>query len=153
MICSPPSAAIWPRLQEQIADGSVELATLIVGRTHNQCTLACLVCGQIFPGDGLVPVLGYGDFTHAILVLEEHQGVSDPAFRGKRYGLPKVRVALAPDDFEAGDGHARLLHLIDGTPCFDCMMLSLVADEHDALDVLIAPLVQKSVHVACGEET
>ena len=137
---------------EQIADGGVQLAALVVGRTDNQHTLTCLVCGEIFPRDCLVPVPGYGDLAHAILVLEVRQCPGDPAFRGKRDSVPKVRVALAPDDFESSDEHARPLHLKDGTPRFDCMMLSLVAEKDDALDTLIARPVQKSVHLTRGKE-
>jgi hypothetical protein len=60
---------------------------------------------------------------------------------------------LPPDDFESSDGHARLLHLIDGTPRFDCMMLSLVAEKDDGLDTSMARTVQKSVHLTCRKET
>ena len=137
---------------EQIWDGRVELAALVIGRADNQHSLTCLGCGKVFPRDCLVPVFGYSDPAHATLVLEQCQCVGDPAFRGKRDSQPKVRIALTTDDFEAGDGHACLLHLIDGTPCFACMMLTLVAEKDDAIDALIVRLVEKSVHLPRGKE-
>lgn len=86
-------------ISERFADSGVELAALVVGRAHDQHPLTCLVCGEIFLRDRLVPLLGCCDLAHAILVLEERQCVSDPAFRGKGDSLPKIRIALAPDDF------------------------------------------------------
>jgi hypothetical protein len=137
---------------EQISDGRVELATLVICRADNQHALTCLACGEILARDCLVPVFGYGDLAHSILTLEERQSVGDPAFGGECDSQPKVRVALAPDDFEAGDGHACLLHLIEGAPRFDCMMLPLVAEKDDAIDALIVRLVEKPVHLPRGKE-
>ena len=55
----------------------------------------------------------------------------------------------ARDDW---DRHSGFLHLIDWPPCLDRMVLALVADENDALDALLASLVEEPVDLPGGEQ-
>jgi hypothetical protein len=82
----------------------------------------------------------------------EYQRIGDSAFRGKRDNLTEVEVALAANDFEPSGRHARSQHLKDWTPRLDCVVLALVAEENDALDLLLTSGMKEPIHLACGEE-
>ncbi len=78
------------------------------------------------------------DLTNATLLLEKRDCLADISTRGKRDRFAQSRIKLAAYGLQSRDGHARLLHLLDGSASLDGVVLALVADEDDAPDLSLS---------------
>ena len=107
---------------------------------------------DIFSGYLLAALFDVGDFADIAATLKNRKRLRDFAFGSMHHRFAELGIALAADGIEPGDQHSGLLHLIDGPPRFDRMMLALVADEDDPLYALLACFVEKPVNLPRGEQ-
>ncbi len=93
-----------------------------------------------------------GNFADIAAVLKNRERLRYFAFGGVHHRFAELGIALAADGIEPGDQHSVLLHLIDGPPGFDRMMLALVAHKDDPRDALLTGLVEKPVNLPGREQ-
>jgi hypothetical protein len=116
------------------ANGPVEFAPLLVGRTDDQNAFAGFMGSGVFTGDLLSALVDVGDLADIATALNYRERFADFSPGRARHRLAKLGIALTANGVKVCDHHSGLLHLEDRPAGFDGVMLALVADEDDALN-------------------
>ena len=147
-----PAVATWPRAISSARIALFSFAPFFVRRADDQHALARLMGGRVLARDLFPALFGVGDFADVAAAFKDRSDSAISPLAASVDGFAEFQVALAADGVQPGNGHSRLLHLIDGPSRFDRMMLALVADEDDPLDAFLACLVEEPVDLPGREQ-
>ena len=139
-------------LLQELANGGIELAALVVGRTNDQCAFSGFICGDVFEGDGFISHVRIFNLADALMRLEDRERAIDLSFGRKLHCFAKHRVPLAANRVQPRDRHTGLLHLVDGSSRLDRVVLTLVADEDDPFYLGVASFMKEAVDLAGREQ-
>ena len=141
-----------PAFLEGRANCGVQLAALVVGRADDENLFSCFMRGKVFARNRCVALIWIDNLADAALLLEECDCLSNFSARSERDRFTQSGIELATDSLQSRDGHARLLHLLDGPASLDGVVLALVADEDDPTGPGLSRLVQQRVHLVSTEQ-
>ena len=99
------AAADFSMGHQEVADGRVERASLIVGRADYECPLSRLMRRTIFARDGLITLFEASDLEDAALTSELRDCLTHLAGSRKSDSGAQFGIALAADYVEAGSHH------------------------------------------------